>query len=88
MSLNTPVSARPRSLTRHWLTHTARCLLLLSGAQALNAHAVENVEFNPAFFPDGAGGQQVDISKFSQGNVVLPGSYRSDVYLNGQWIGR
>ncbi|AVE06709.1 fimbrial biogenesis outer membrane usher protein [Pseudomonas palleroniana] len=88
MSLNTPVSARPRSLTRHWLTHTARCLLLLGGAQALNAHAVENVEFNPAFFPDGAGGQQVDISKFSQGNVVLPGSYRSDVYLNGQWIGR
>jgi outer membrane usher protein len=52
------------------------------------AHAVENVEFNPAFFPDGAGGQQLDISKFSQGNVVLPGNYRSDVYLNGQWIGR
>ncbi|WP_258166658.1 fimbria/pilus outer membrane usher protein [Pseudomonas poae] len=54
----------------------------------MEVHAAENVEFNPAFFPDGAGGQQIDISKFSQGNVVLPGSYRTDVYLNGQWLGR
>ena len=88
MSLNTPASAKTWSPTRHRLTLTARCLLLLSGAHATATYAVENVEFNPAFFPEGAGGQQVDISKFSQGNVVLPGSYRSEVYLNGQWIGR
>lgn len=88
MSLNTLASARNWSLTRPRLTLTARCLLLLGGAQAMSAHAVENVQFNPAFFPDGAGGQQVDISKFSQGNIVLPGSYRTEVYLNGQWIGR
>ena len=88
MSLNTPASARIWSLKRPRMTLTARCLLLLGGAQALSAHAVENVEFNPAFFPDGAGGQQVDISKFSQGNIVLPGSYRTEIYLNGQWIGR
>ncbi len=31
---------------------------------------------------------QIDLAKFSQGNVVLPGTYRSDVYLNGQWSGR
>jgi outer membrane usher protein len=54
----------------------------------MTAHGVENVEFNPAFFPNGANGKQVDVSRFSQGNVVLPGSYRVDVYLNGQWIGR
>ncbi|MBC2380276.1 fimbrial biogenesis outer membrane usher protein [Pseudomonas sp. WS 5106] len=88
MSFNTPASTGIWSLTRPRLTFTARCLLLLSGAQAMSAQAVENVEFNPAFFPDGAGGQQVDISKFSQGNIVLPGSYRTDVYLNGQWLGR
>lgn len=67
---------------------TARCLLLLSGTTAMTAHGVENVEFNPAFFPNGANGKQVDVSRFNQGNVVLPGSYRVDVYLNGQWIGR
>ena len=88
MSLNTPASVRNWSLTRPRLTLTARCLLLLSGVQAMGAHAAESVQFNPAFFPDGAGGQQVDISKFSLGNIVLPGSYRTEVYLNGQWIGR
>ena len=88
MSLNTPASVRNWSLTRPRLTLTARCLLLLSGVQAMGANAAENVQFNPAFFPDGAGGQQVDISKFSLGNIVLPGSYRTEVYLNGQWVGR
>nr|WP_314561613.1 fimbria/pilus outer membrane usher protein [uncultured Pseudomonas sp.] len=65
-----------------------RCLLLLSSAYVAGAQGVEKVGFNPAFFPDLVGGQQVDIAKFSQGNVVLPGSYRTDVYLNGQWVGR
>jgi len=88
MSLNMRASVRIRSLPGHSWVRTARCLLLLSGATAMTAHGVENVEFNPAFFPNGANGKQVDVSRFSQGNVVLPGSYRVDVYLNGQWIGR
>ncbi|WP_034105945.1 fimbria/pilus outer membrane usher protein [Pseudomonas lurida] len=88
MSLNMRASVRIRSLPGHRWVRTARCLLLLSGASAMTAHGVENVEFNPAFFPNGANGKQVDVSRFSQGNVVLPGSYRVDVYLNGQWIGR
>ena len=88
MSLNMPASAKNWSLTRPRLTLTARCLLLFSGAHAMSAQAVESVEFNPAFFPDRAKGQQVDISKFSKGNIVLPGSYRTEVFLNGQWIGR
>ncbi|MGY3023199.1 outer membrane usher protein [Pseudomonas lurida] len=88
MSLNMRASVRIRSLPCHRWVRTARCLLLLSGATAMTAHGVENVEFNPAFFPNGANGKQVDVSRFSQGNVVLPGSYRVDVYLNGQWIGR
>jgi len=88
MSLNMRASVRIRSLPGHRWVRTARCLLLLSGATAMTAHGVENVEFNPAFFPNGANGKQVDVSRFSQDNVVLPGSYRVDVYLNGQWIGR
>lgn len=88
MSLNTHASVRNVPFVRACLALPARCLLLLSGAYAMGSHAVENVGFNPAFFPDGAGGQHVDITKFSQGNIVLPGNYRTDVYLNGQWIGR
>ena len=88
MSLNTLSSLKNGPRMHHRLTLMARSFLLLSGAHAMGAHAVENVEFNPAFFPGGAGGLQVDISKFNQGNVVLPGSYRTDVHLNGRWIGR
>lgn len=88
MSLNTPARVRNGSLIRRRFPFMARGLILLTSAHAWGAGAVENVEFNPAFFPDAVRGRQVDISKFSQGNVVLPGSYRIDIYLNGQWIGR
>ncbi len=88
MSLNIHASPNSWLLARHRWTLMTRCLWLLSSAYAVGAQGAENVGFNPAFFPDGVGGQQVDIAKFSQGNVVLPGSYRTDVYLNGQWIGR
>ncbi|WP_412548754.1 fimbria/pilus outer membrane usher protein [Pseudomonas sp. MWU13-2100] len=88
MSSNTPARAGNWPLSRHRLTLIARSLLMLGGAQAMVSHGVEHVAFNPAFFPGGAAGLQVDISRFNQGNVVLPGTYRSDVYLNDQWIGR
>src|SRR5450830_2143934 len=88
MRLNMPARPGHGPLTHHRLRLTTRCLLLLSSAHALDAHAAEHVAFNPAFFADRVGGLQVDISKFSQGNIVLPGNYRTDVHLNGQWIGR
>lgn len=88
------MSSKTLARTKHWpLSHhrvklAARRMLLLSSAQAMVAQGVEHVEFNPAFFPGGASGMQIDISRFNQGNVILPGSYRSDIYLNDQWIGR
>lgn len=42
------------------------------------------VEFNPAFLQ---GGTKVDVSRFSQGNPVLPGDYTIDVQVNGKWVG-
>ena len=83
MSLNTLASAGNWSLIHRRLMRVAHCLLLLGATCAMAAYGVEQVGFNPAFFADGVGGQQVDITKFSQGNVVLPGNYRTDVYLNG-----
>ncbi|MDQ0651166.1 outer membrane usher protein [Pseudomonas cedrina] len=88
MRSNTPASAINWPLSRHRLKLTARSLVLLGSTHAMLAHGVEYVAFNPAFFPQGKAGLQVDITKFNQGNVVLPGSYRADVYLNGQWFGR
>ncbi|MFL9880834.1 fimbrial biogenesis outer membrane usher protein, partial [Herbaspirillum rhizosphaerae] len=45
------------------------------------------VEFGNEFlqFP---GAPNVDISRFSKGNTVTPGVYRSDIYANGAWLGR
>ena len=88
MSSHTPARPGTWSLAHHRLKLAARSLLLLAGADVLQAHGAEYVEFNPAFFTDSAAGQSVDVSRFSQGNVVLPGSYRADVHLNGQWMGR
>ncbi|NWE47097.1 fimbria/pilus outer membrane usher protein [Pseudomonas gingeri] len=71
---------------RNRLAHVIHSLLLLAAGNALAADEVERVEFNPAFFPGGGG--QIDISRFNEGNVVLPGQYRADVSVNGNWIGR
>ncbi|WP_460147391.1 fimbria/pilus outer membrane usher protein [Pseudomonas sp. H2_H03] len=82
------MSLKTASVRHQRFKRSVRGVLLAGSAHALSGHCAEHVEFNPAFFPDGAAGLQVDISRFNQGNVVLPGSYRTEVYLNGQWIGR
>ncbi|NWB86001.1 fimbria/pilus outer membrane usher protein [Pseudomonas gingeri] len=71
---------------RSRLAHVIHSLLLLAAGSVLAAYEVEQVEFNPAFFPGGGG--QIDISRFNEGNVVLPGHYRADISVNGGWIGR
>jgi outer membrane usher protein len=84
MSFYTPA----RLISRPRLKQTLRSVLLASGAHAMAANSAEQAEFNPAFFTGGRGGLQIDIARFSQGNVVLPGNYRTDIHLNGQWVGR
>jgi outer membrane usher protein len=70
-----------------------RCrVTLLCALVALHStrlHAAEPagpaVEFNSAFL---RGGSQVDISRFSQGNQVLPGDYLVDLHVNDKWASR
>ncbi|MBB4862541.1 outer membrane usher protein [Pseudomonas nitritireducens] len=58
-------------------------------AAAAQAAAESNLQasFNPEFL-QGPAGRQVDVSRFEHGNPVAPGSYRLDVYVNQNWIGR
>ncbi|MFC3650400.1 fimbria/pilus outer membrane usher protein [Dyella humi] len=49
--------------------------------------ASNSVDFDPNFFPAGTA-PKVDLSRFEKGNVVLPGTYRGDVYLNKVWKAR
>ncbi|MBV6751339.1 fimbrial biogenesis outer membrane usher protein [Pseudomonas chlororaphis] len=80
-----PVAGGSRP-ARSRLAHVIHSLLLLGAGSVLAAEEVEQVEFNPAFFPGGGG--QIDISRFNEGNVVLPGHYRADITVNGSWVGR
>jgi len=54
-----------------------------AAAPAQTAAAVP-VEFDSAFL---RGGAEVDVSRFSRGNPVLPGDYLVDLQVNGKWIG-
>ena len=61
-------------------------LVMLSPARSPAAAAAQpQVEFDPAFLQ---GGSQVDVSRFSRGNPVLPGDYMVDLQINGKWTGR
>jgi outer membrane usher protein len=59
-------------------------LALLPTLSAAAEPPAAQVEFNPAFLQ---GGTKVDVSRFSQGNPVLPGDYTVDVQINGKWVG-
>jgi outer membrane usher protein len=81
-------TARPTFPKR--LSHSAPgflfALVTLSPAASPAAESTESpVEFNSAFLQ---GGSKVDVSRFSQGNPVLPGDYMVDLQINGTWVGR
>lgn len=48
----------------------------------------EGVQFNPAFFQRDQEGKTVDVSRFSKGNPVVPGTYTVEVRLNQTLISR
>lgn len=49
--------------------------------------ASPSASFSPGFF-SASMGNQVDLSRFEKGNIVLPGNYRVDITVNNQWQGR
>jgi outer membrane usher protein len=56
-------------------------------ASALIEPAANAISFEDGFINAGYG-PRVDISRFERANAVLPGDYRSDAYLNGEWRAR
>lgn len=41
--------------------------------------------FNPAML---SGTDKIDVSRFARSNVLFPGKYRADLYVNQEWLGR
>jgi len=58
-----------------------------SPAELASPAAADPVSFDTSFFPSGMA-PKVDLSRFEKGNVVLPGTYRSDIRLNNTWQAR
>ncbi|WP_423393402.1 fimbria/pilus outer membrane usher protein [Burkholderia sp. LMG 21824] len=56
-------------------------------AETTSATQVAEVQFDDLFLQR-PGGARVDVSRFAKGNVAAPGSYRADLYVNTNWIGR
>ncbi|CCD28766.1 Fimbrial biogenesis outer membrane usher protein [Candidatus Glomeribacter gigasporarum BEG34] len=61
------------------------CALLFSD-RAAQAAEIAQVEFNPGFLHQSDPQQAVDLSLFSKGEYVLPGTYRVDVYVNQNFV--
>jgi len=57
-------------------------------AQAQTAQIQYAAEWDPNMLKGVGANENIDLSRFNLGNPVLPGSYRADVYLNTQWLGR
>ncbi|WP_200811060.1 fimbria/pilus outer membrane usher protein [Pseudogulbenkiania subflava] len=73
---------------------SAALVCLFAGISATAASAglpasfkVVEVEFNDQFLRQTDGGR-VDVSRFNKGNAALPGTYRADLYVNQNWLGR
>ncbi|WP_333681106.1 fimbria/pilus outer membrane usher protein [Dyella sp.] len=69
------------------LAPSAHAAALVSPATPASPTAVDPVNFDASFFPSGMA-PKVDLSRFEKGNVVLPGTYRSDIRLNNTWQAR
>ncbi|HEY5852009.1 MAG TPA: fimbria/pilus outer membrane usher protein [Lysobacter sp.] len=63
----------------------ACALLAWSGAHAAPA-APADAQFDMSLLA-GGNQQSADLSRFERGNVVMPGVYRLDLYLDNQWSG-
>lgn len=72
-------------------------LVIVSLFYSMNASAtptaaldnrVAEVSFDDSFLQQSGGAQHIDVSRFNKGNVMLPGTYRADLYVNNAWLGR
>lgn len=68
------------------LLGTAIACSLLTGAAYAAPTTPADAEFDMSLLA-GARQSSVDLSRFERGEVVLPGVYRVDVYLDGRWSG-
>ena len=58
-----------------------------AAASGADASAAIDANFDRSLL-SGAGNNTNDLSRFERGNVVMPGVYRTDIFVNNAWVGR
>ncbi|HHW4680590.1 MAG TPA: fimbria/pilus outer membrane usher protein, partial [Xylella taiwanensis] len=61
-------------------------MLVAKAENTAPQRVAQAVNFNSNFLVGQA--RSVDLGMFARGNPVIPGLYRADLYVNGQWKGR
>lgn len=67
--------------------HTTSLAAASPVAAGADASAAVEANFDRSLL-SGAGSNTNDLSRFERGNVIMPGVYRTDIYLNQVWVGR
>lgn len=94
IAVNLPAAARYRPVATPVRRHLPALIVAILATQCLEAMGQETamsaaavVQFDTEFLVAG-GGRNVDISRFERGSVVLPGVYRADLQVNGDYVAR
>lgn len=78
--------AVPRMPSRAVLGIAIACALIAWAPTHAAPAAPADAEFDMTMLAGGAQ-QPVDLSRFERANVITPGVYRLDLYMDGQWSG-
>lgn len=82
--------------TRHLVGLTSLVVLSVSArgefvptamSEAVDAEPAKQVTFDAQMLNRGEGSTPIDITRFERADIVLPGKYRVDLLVNGQWRG-
>lgn len=90
MHLTMQVTARPGNRRksrqrRVWIA--GLCMLVIVADAQAQGKSKQYVQFDSNMLLRGVSDDSVDLSRFEKPNAVLPGQYRVDVLVNGNWRG-
>ena len=90
MHLTMQVTARPgnrRKSRQRRVWMAGLCMLAIVADAQAQGKSKQYVQFDSNMLLRGVSGDSVDLSRFEKPNAVLPGQYRVDVLVNGNWRG-
>lgn len=85
MRKNLPLQLTPVTLVVLFSLYSEKSQAVTSHDADTVQDIASNVEFDPSFL-NLNNSQHVDLSRFANGAAMLPGTYRSEIYINGELL--